>query len=85
VAKEDRIIILICHSFRVTNEKAALSKTVSRFWTIDLLRVFNFAYFACPVELLEEQARRAFNRGGWPATRFAWFKIFLFFLTAFQE
>ncbi|EFI33086.1 hypothetical protein Dthio_PD0401 [Desulfonatronospira thiodismutans ASO3-1] len=28
------------------NEKAALSKTVSRFWTIDLLRVYNFAYLA---------------------------------------
>ena len=28
------------------NEKAALSKTVSRFWTIHLLRVFNFAYLA---------------------------------------
>ncbi|WP_291322414.1 hypothetical protein, partial [Desulfonatronospira sp.] len=64
------------------NEKAALSKTVSRFWTIPLLRLLNFAYFACPVELLEEQARRVFNRGGWPATRFAWL---LFFMTGFQE
>ncbi|WP_291323270.1 hypothetical protein, partial [Desulfonatronospira sp.] len=82
IAKEDRIIFFICHSFLVTNEKAALSKTVSRFWTIPLLRLLIFAYFACPVALLEEQARRAFNRGGWPATRFAWL---LFFVTGFQE
>ncbi|WP_291323475.1 hypothetical protein, partial [Desulfonatronospira sp.] len=39
IAKEDRIIFFICHSFLVTNEKAALSKTVSRFWTIPLLRL----------------------------------------------
>ena len=38
----------ICHALRVisANEKAALSKTVSRFWTIYLLRDFNFAYLA---------------------------------------
>jgi hypothetical protein len=37
-------VVFICRT--AANEKAALSKTVSRFWTIPLLSVFNFAHFA---------------------------------------
>ena len=36
--------IFICRE--AANEKAALSKTVSRFWTIPLLRVLNLVYLA---------------------------------------
>jgi hypothetical protein len=43
VAKEGKKGFFICRV--AANEKAALSKTMSRFWTIPLLRVFNFAYF----------------------------------------
>ncbi len=37
---------------QAANEKAALPKTVSRFWTIPLLRVFNFAYLAASMRRL---------------------------------
>jgi len=74
----------ICHALRVitANEKAALSKTVSRFWTIDLLRAFHFANLAAglPRASRGSKACHAF------LPRFiAWLAWFWFFVTGFQE